>query len=89
MIDEKTQEFRERLVAAISANAAANATLAESIDGLNETFAEGFSNLSASIYRGLAGIEGFAVSNCLSSGFVDVASAISDLAKAVEDRNPK
>jgi hypothetical protein len=89
MIDEKTQEFREKLVAAISANAAANAKLAESIEGLNETFAEGFSNLSASIYRGLAGTEGFAVSNCLSSGFADVAGAISELAKAVEERSLK
>jgi hypothetical protein len=66
-----------------SENAEAIKALATSIDGLTEAFTEGFSSLSASIFRGLAGRDGFAVSNCISAGCADVSGAISELAKAV------
>jgi hypothetical protein len=53
MIDPQTQEFREKLVAVIAANAVANTKLAEAVAELDGTFDEGFRNLSAAIYKGL------------------------------------
>jgi hypothetical protein len=69
-----------------SENAEAIKALAISIDGLSEALTKGFSSLSASIFRGLAGRDGFAVSNCISAGCANVATAVSELAEAVADK---